>query len=234
MNNLLKPPFSRGIRGRLHRLRYDWLKQHVPETTNSYTMFELGCFDCRSLSLLPKPRSYIGADAGWEGGINDAQMSYVNTPWVELVMAHSALDLKSYENRHIDYSVALRTLEYIPDPLLKGYIEFLARVTKKKLLVTVPVEVGPMFLVKHITKRLFPNMHKDSTRYTFKEIYWATRGDVSHVERYEHKGFDYRQLIAQLSEHFDIVAVEGLPFTKHPHWSVQVGIIAEPKKGKGA
>lgn len=234
MSNLNQFAFSRGIRGRLHRMRFDWLKKHVTEQADSYTLFELGCFDCRSLSLLPKPRAYVGADAGWEGGINDAQMSHVRTPWVELVVAHSAHDLTAFEGRKFDYSIAIKTLEFIPDAVLKGYIEFLARVTKKRLLITVPVEVGPVFLAKHITKRLLSHLHSDTTTYSWKELYWATRGNVEHVERYEHKGFDYRNLIMLLSQHFDIVAVEGLPFAASPHYSLQVGIIAEPKKGQGA
>ncbi len=234
MSNLNQITFARGIRGRLHRMRFDWLKKHVTEQPDSYTLFELGCFDCRSLSMIPKPRTYVGADAGWEGGINDAQMSYVNAPWVELVMAHSAHDLAAYEGRKFDYSIAMKTLEFIPDAVLKGYIEFLARVTKKRLLITVPVEVGPAFLFKYIIKRLFSHLHSDAKTYTWREIYWATRGNAEQVERYEHKGFDYRNLIAQLSQHFDIVAVEGLPFTSQPFYSLQVGIIAEPKKGRSA
>jgi hypothetical protein len=231
MSNHHQFAFSPGIRGRLHRMRFDWLKKHIPEQADSYTLFELGCYDCRSLSLLPKPRQYVGADAGWEGGINDAQMSHVRTPWVELVVAHSAHDLVAYEGRKFDYSIAIKTLEFIPDNVLKGYIDFLARVTKKRLLITVPVEVGPMFLLKHFTKRLFSHLHSDTSTYTWRELYWATRGKAEQVERYEHKGFDYRTLVTQLSRHFDIVAVEGLPFTRYPYYSLQVGIIAEPKKG---
>jgi hypothetical protein len=228
------PIAPRGLRGLLYRMRFDWLKKHVNEPADSYTLFELGCFDCRSLSVLPKPRAYVGADAGWDGGINDAQMSYVKTPWVELVVAHSAHDLAAFEGRKFDYSIATKTLEYIPDGVLKGYVEFLARATKKRLLVTVPVEVGPMFLLKHITKRLLSHLHSDTTKYTWSELYHAACGNVQHVERFEHKGFDYRNLITLLSQHFDIVAVEGLPFTGNPYYSLQVGIIAEPKKGRSA
>jgi len=234
MNSHNQFSFSRGIRGRIHRMRFDWLKKQIAEPADSYTLFELGCFDCRSLSVLPKPRSYVGADAGWEGGINDAQMSYVNSSWVELVMTHSAHDLVAYEGRKFDYTVAMKTLELIPDAVLKGYIEFLARVTKKRLLITVPVEVGPMFLVKHMIKRLFSHLHSGTTKYSWKELYWATCGQAHNIERYEHKGFDYRNLIAQLSQHFDIVVVEGLPLVGAPYYSLQVGIVAEPKKGSRA
>ncbi len=221
--------FNGGFRGRLHQMRFEWLKKHLVARADEYTLFELGCFDCRSLDYLPKPKQYLGADAGWEGGINDAQMSLSNKPWMQLLVAHSAHDLGTEAHRRFDYSIALETLEHIPTSVLEGYIEFLAQVTKKKLLITVPVEVGPVFLFKHLAKRLFSGLHNGETdTYTLKEIYWATRGRTDKVVRYEHKGFDYRELIRQLSQYFVITKVEGIPFKRFPYYSFQVGIIAEP------
>jgi hypothetical protein len=211
-------------------MRFTWLKKQLPKEADSYTLFELGCFDCRSLKHIAKPQRYVGADAGWEGGINDAQMTFVNTPWVELIMAHSAHDLGIYASQKFDYTMAMETLEHIPDALLAGYIEFLAKVTRKQLLITVPVEVGPVFLAKYITKRFVSGLENAETAsYTWKEVYWAMRGRVEHVARYEHKGFDYRLLIKQLEQHFDIVRVEGLPFQAYPYLSFQAGIVAVPK-----
>lgn len=231
MSNYNQKLFSGGLRGRLHQWRFEWLKRHLIAPENTYSLFELGCFDCRSLRFLPQPQRYLGADAGWEGGLNDAQMSYINAPWVQLVMAHSAHDLAPYAAQRFDYSIALETLEHIPDGVLRGYLEFLATVTTKKLLISVPVEVGPVFLAKHFAKKLLPHLENGETdAYTLKEVYWATRGDVSKVRRYEHKGFDYRKLVAMLGEYFDVTQVEGIPFARHPHLSFQVGIVAQPKR----
>lgn len=221
--------FSGGFRGRLHQMRFDWLKRNLIAEPDSYSLFELGCFDCRSLQHLPKPKQYLGADAGWEGGINDAQMSIANKPWMELLVAHSSHDLGAHAHRRFDYSIALETLEHIPTAVLKGYIEFLANVTKKKLLITVPVEVGPVFLFKHLAKSLFSGLHNGETdTYTLKEVFWATLGKTQRVVRFEHKGFDYRQLIKQLEQYFVITKVEGIPFPGLPYCSFQVGIVAEP------
>ena len=221
--------FSGGLRGKLHQMRFEWLKKNLVAPAGEYTLFELGCFDCRSLLHLPKPKQYLGADAGWEGGINDAQMNFVNQPGMELVVAQSAADLAKHAHRRFDYSIALETLEHIPTGVLKGYIEFLATVTKKKLFITAPVEVGPVFLFKHLAKRMVSSLHNGETdTYTLKEIYWATMGHAEKVERYEHKGFDYRELITQLQKHFVITKVEGIPFKAFPYYSFQVGIIAEP------
>lgn len=223
--------FSGGWRTRLHQMRFYWLAkkmQLVPD--DGFSLFELGCFDCRSLRFIPKPKRYLGADAGWEGGINDAQMTFVHKPWVELIVAHTAHDLARYENEKFDYVIALETLEHIPDKLLVGYLEFLSKIVGKRAFFTVPVEVGPVFLAKYLMKRMFTSLENGETdSYHWREIYWAARGRVEHVERYEHKGFDYRALVKQLERYFTIVSVEGLPFASYPHLSFQVGIIAEPK-----
>ena len=232
MNNYNQKLFSGGFRGRLHQMRFRWLQEKLTEPAGSFTLFELGCFDCRSLNFIPQPKHYVGVDAGWEGGINDAQMTFAHVPWIELLMTQSVHDLETLQGRKFDYSIALETLEHIPDHVLKGYIEFLAKVTTKRLLITVPVEIGPVFLAKHLAKRTFSSLHCGETEtFTLKEIIASTLGKTEHVQRYEHKGFDYRKLIDTLSQHFNIVLVEGLPYKSFPGLSFQVGIIAEPKGG---
>lgn len=222
--------FSGGARGRLHRMRFNWLRKNLTEQPDGYTLFELGCFDCRSLEYLPKPASYVGADANWEGGLNDAQMTFHKFSWMELVMSQSVHDLASYAERRFDYSIALETLEHIPDAVLQGYIEFLARVTKKKLFITVPVEIGPVFLAKYLAKKTFSHLGSEDTQaYRLEEVIAATCCRTAGIERFEHKGFDYRRLVVSIGQHFTITRVEGIPFTRFPGLSFQVGIIAEPK-----
>lgn len=222
--------FSGGIRSYLHYMRFHWLRKHLNETDNNYTMFELGCFDCRSLTYLPKPKHYVGADADWEGGLESAKHHYSTDTTKQLLHARSVKDLAAFEGKSFDYSVAMETLEHIPDAILRGYIEFLAKVTKKKLLLTVPVEIGPVFLSKHIVKRLFGMESGDTETYTMKEILWATLGKTERVQRFEHKGFNYHHLITLLNEYFTVTKVEGIPFKPFPYLSFQVGIIAEPKR----
>lgn len=230
MSNYNQKLFSGGLRSKLHYLRFHWLKRQITEAEDAYTLFELGCFDCRSLKFLPKPKRYVGADAGWEGGLDDARMTFLNRPWMELVMTQSVHDLAAYENQQFDYCIALETLEHIPNAVLSGYVEFLARVTKKQLIVSVPVEIGPLFLAKFLAKKLLPNLASGETdSYTFREVIWQTLGRTEKVERYEHKGFNYRTLITFLEKHFDIVKVEGLPLKGLPYFSFQVGIVATPK-----
>ncbi|MFZ4125669.1 MAG: hypothetical protein ACOYJ2_06330 [Rickettsiales bacterium] len=222
--------FSGGPRSYLHHMRFHWLRKHIHETANAYTLFELGCFDCRSLKFLPEPSRYVGADADWEGGLQSAKATFHDDKTMELLIARSAGDLAAYKDRSFDYSIALETIEHIPDAVLSGYIEFLARVTRKKLLITVPVEIGPVFLAKHFVKRSIAGFESGETEtYTLAEIFWSALGRTEKVRRFEHKGFNYRTFITQLSSHFHIRAIEGIPFRPWPYLSFQVGIVAEPK-----
>jgi hypothetical protein len=92
--------------------------------------------------------------------------------------------------------------------------------------VTVPNEKGPMFLAKHIAKAAIGSTQP----YTAKEVLYATLGDLSQVERNEHKGFDYAQLVTQIGQHFDIVRVEPLPMGWMPNLTgFTIGIIAKSK-----
>lgn len=230
MSNYNDKLFSGGIRGYLHQMRFRWLRRHLNVQANAYTLFELGCFDCRSLRYIPKPTHYVGADADWEGGLDSAKSNYDKVPWMELVIARSVQELTAFQDRTFDYSVALETVEHIPDAVLKGYIEFLAKVTNKQLLVTVPVEIGPVFLAKYLAKRLFTDLESgDTDTYTWAEVLWQTLGQTERVRRFEHKGFSYRTFIKQLEQHFHIVKIEGIPFRPFPYISFQVGIVAEPK-----
>jgi hypothetical protein len=231
MNSYNQTFFSGGILRYLHHLRFKWLAKHLRDKENTYSLFELGCFDCRSLYFIPKPARYVGADSGWEGGIEDARMTYNQEQWIELVMAQSVQELSIYKNQRFDYSVALETLQHLPDSVLRGYLEFLSQVTQKRLLITVPVEIGPVFLVKHLIRLLFAgfkNMEVD--QYSLKEIIWQTRGQTERVERFCQKGFNYRTLLKILGEYFNIRIVEGLPFRRFPQLSFHIGIIAEPKR----
>src|SRR5260370_28172639 len=65
--------FSGGLRGRLHQARFHFLAE-VTRDVPKDTIFEIGCFDGKSITHLPKrPIEYVGADAGWEGGLAQAR-----------------------------------------------------------------------------------------------------------------------------------------------------------------
>lgn len=59
-----------------------------------------------------------------------------------------------------------------------------------------------------------------------------TLGRLRYVERNEHKGFDYAELVRQLEKHFDVVEVFGHPFGAIlPVWCCfSIGVVAKPQK----
>lgn len=213
--------------GKSKQYRFEWLKTHLTEKDDSYSLFELGCYDCPTLRYIPKPKRYVGADAGWQGGIEDARMTFTQVPWIDLVMSHSAQDLERYKGMHFDYAVALNTLEYIPEPVLRGYLQFLSQSVQKRFFITAPVEVGIAFLLRYIKQHL---LGVEREPYTWAEIYYAVCGRVEKINRFERKGFDYRNLVKLLNEYFTVVSVEGLPMRGFPMLSKEVAIIAVPKR----
>lgn len=110
----------------------------------------------------------------------------------------------------------------MPPQEVGPYLDMLQRVTRKALIVTVPVEFGPAFLAKRLVKKARPHLlgefDSEFHSYTFKEVLGATIGKTSWVKRGEHKGFDYRNLSAELAKRFDIKTAEGHPFSLIPGW----------------
>lgn len=215
--------------GKYNQRRFQWLQRNLHAKEDTYSLFELGCYDCPSLRYIPKPKRYVGADAGWQGGIEDARMTLNKQPWIDLIMSHSAHDLERYNGMNFDYAIALNTLEYIPEPVLRGYLQFLSQAVQKQFLVTASVEIGTVFLAKYIAQSF---SDEEAEPYTLKEIWHATCGNAHKIQRFERKGFDYRNLIALIAEYFTVVSVEGIPLRRFPMLSAEVGIIAEPKRIK--
>ena len=122
----------------------------------------------------------------------------------------------------------METLEHIPSDLVEPYIEKLSTITNNYLFVTVPIEKGPIFLFKHLSKMLLGYSHED---YTLKEFILASIGLTKYVHRNQHKGFDYNEIIKTVSKHFEIIKVQPHPVTFLPR-IFGIGICIEKKKKK--
>jgi hypothetical protein len=206
--------FSGGLRKWLHEMRFRWLREQTKGMNGA--VFELGCFDARSLEYMSfSPARYLGVDAGWEGGLEEAKKRY---PDFEFLRSESAYNPKEL----FDVAVTLETLEHLPRQELRNYIDVLAR-TAPVLLATVPVEIGPVFLCKHFFKSLLGS----NESYRFKELLCSALCMTKQVEQCQHKGFNYRVLIAILRTRYRKVTITGLPFSVIPFLSFTVGIRAE-------
>lgn len=222
--------FCGGLRGFFHNSRFQWLNRSFKKLKlNKGTIIELGCFDGRDLKFIPmKPDRYAGYDADWEGGLEDALSDWKDYPEYRFIVSNK-LSTFNPENEVFDYSISMETLEHLYSYELEGYLSSIANATKSYGFYSVPVEKGLCFIVKYILQR-FSGIQKEP--YTSKELWYATIGKLSKVERVEmgHKGFDYRVLINQLKKHFDIEEVKGLPFPFLPlSMNFTVAIIAKKR-----
>lgn len=200
--------FSKGLRARLHLARFHWV-QEIAKTVPHEKVLELGCFDGRLLDYI-SPRQYVGLDAGWEGGIDEAADRFRGDRSKTFLKTVDPAQLEQFAARSFDLGIALETLEHMPNDVLESYLAHVQR-TCVRFLVTVPNEKGLVFLAKWTAKKVLLR-ESPSDRYTLGEIVNATLGRMDRVTRREHKGFDYDALGRQLTKRFFVDKVVGLPW----------------------
>jgi len=225
--------FSGGLRGRLHESRFRWLLKSLRKVdAPCERILELGCFDGRSLSYLPRrPHAYLGLDANWEGGVDLGRERWRQDPTVRFERCQTPAELRQWvDGQRFDTTLCLETLEHVPPELVESYVEEIAKATTGYLIVTVPNEKGPVFLAKYVVKRLFG----DYFRYRPIEVWGAFIGRMDLVKRDDHKGFDYETIVRLIESRFEVVEVSGYPFRMLPKWaSFGVGIIGKARKTPG-
>jgi 2-polyprenyl-3-methyl-5-hydroxy-6-metoxy-1,4-benzoquinol methylase len=223
--------FSGGFRGFLHFSRFRWVSGQIKKwNLSARTVLELGCFDGKLIDFLPtEPTLYVGYDANWENGLDIARERWGTRPNLVFKEVSSPDQMNLRRSDRFDIAVSMETLEHVPPALVDGYLEQIARHLDGYLFVTVPNEKGPLFLAKWSAKKLFSTGAE--AHYSFSEVVNATLGRMDHVERDQHKGFDYSKLVKQLEKYFDVVAVSGHPFGGIlPRWCCfSIGIVAKPK-----
>lgn len=219
-----------GLRRYYHFARYHWLRAQLAERTSGpLRVIEIGCFDGRAVEYVPdRLERYVGLDANWEDGLDIGRKKLSGRPEVSLIETTTPAALKQFADGSFNVAVALETLEHIPTPVMREYLAELARVTDGLLLVSVPNEMGPVFLAKFLVKRLFLGWREP---FTFAEVVASTLRRQHKVARREHKGFSYAALIDDLRAHFDIVRVTGVPnLGLPPSLSLTVGIVARSRR----
>lgn len=205
--------FSGGMRQWVHDQRFLWLRQASKGLSGS--VLELGCFDARSLSFLSfAPDRYLGIDAGWESGLESARLRY---PQHEFLCESSPRTL----NEKFDVAICLETLEHVPREQMNSYIEMLHDASPV-LLCTIPVEIGPVFLVRYLSKFVYGT----TDVYSASEVINLALNRSEAVIQDNHKGFDYRSVVRTLREKYREVSVMGLPIPFAPYLSFNVGIKA--------
>jgi hypothetical protein len=218
--------FGPGLRRHLHTSRFRWAARAMRSRGGPFrTLLELGCFDGKLLSFLtPKPSVYKGFDANWEGGLDLARETWGREPGYQFLLARTPDEMRLDPGERFEAAVIMETLEHVPPELVGGYLRKIADHVDGPVFITVPNEIGPFFLLKWTLKRL---LGKRGQKYALRELFHVTLGHPEKVERREHKGFDYRALIREVGEHFDVVSARGIPFAWLPKgFGYTIGIVA--------
>lgn len=206
--------FGGGLRGWYHRSRFNWAHDVVRKLPPGLKVVELGCYDGRILDEIgSRVTEYVGVDANWAGGLDLARDKLEGRSGVRLIESADPHDLGQFRKGHFDLGIALETLEHVPPTLMTRYLDELARITRGHLLVSVPNELGPIFLAKYLAKLA---LWGDVQPYKVREVIAATFRRSDLVERDDHKGFDYRSAIAEIASRFEILSIKGLPGTGLP------------------
>ena len=226
--------FSRaGLRRNYHLARFNWVRDKVEKHLgNDLKVVELGCFDGRLLdSIRPRVRDYVGLDANWEGGLDYAREKYAGQSGVTFLEVTDPSAFDRFADGAFDMAASLETLEHVPPEMVPAFLDQLARVTRGHMFVTVPNELGPVFLAKYLAKRI---RYGGGETYSFKELVAATLWQSDKVERNDHKGFDFRDIVAEIGRRFEILSVDGILSLGLPaSLSPTVGIFAKTRAQQG-
>lgn len=217
--------FARGFRCRLHMARFHWCRKIVRDLKIPHSsVLELGCFDGRILEHLPTfPDVYDGYDANWEGGVELGREKWMGKSGVNLHESVSVDHFLRGNMQTYDLSISMETLEHLPRKDIPDYLSKLKHATSRYCLITVPNEVGAVFVAKWLCKKLLIG---SADQYTLREFVCQAFGWVDNFAHREHKGFSHRWLISEVEKCFRIIKIEGLPSPWLPLWcNFTIGLV---------
>lgn len=205
--------FGGGLRSWYHVARFEWARNLILGLPDGLQVIELGCYDARTLDYFgERVAGYVGIDSN-DVALDRARRRFAGRSNVEFFHSESPSDLECFADGQFDLAIVLETLEHLRPEHVPDYLDQLARVTRGTLLVSVPNEMGPVFLVKFVAKLL---LYGDVQPYRPSELLAATLRRATLVDRDGHKGFDYRTIIEEIGARFDLCETAGLPLTGLP------------------
>jgi Methyltransferase domain len=223
--------FSGGWRSRLHLSRFYWLRAQMRRfNLRQVKAIELGCFDGKTIEFLDSmPERYLGLDANWEGGIDAGREMWKGFPNIELRVCGKPEDIPLAEGT-FDVGICMETLEHVPPEFVEPYLFELSRAIDGYLFITVPIERGLVFFIKHSLKKTLRMKHES---FQSSEFFNCVLGRMSKVPRHEHKGFDDRALVSQVKKYFDVISVTGV-FPRFPILALNltIGIVARTRASR--
>lgn len=183
------------IRSLYHNYRFNLVSKIINEKLTegeNLRLAEIGCYDARILSYLDKNIiSYCGIDLDWERGLTQARKKFSKYQNIKLYNAEKDEELASFLKQPVDTLISLETFEHLSAEQLKIYVNFINKAHPNNCYITVPNEIGLVFILKKLFQIL---ILKNSVGFSPKEFICQSLGLVNFVQRKEHKGFSYYEL----------------------------------------
>jgi hypothetical protein len=193
-----------------HESRYLWVKEHLLRNKKNLRMIELGCMDARILNYFPIDTIdyYYGINSGLGIQTKNAIEKHKDNNSINFLTSPNVDDI-STENA--DVLLAMQVFEYIPDDEYRQYFETFSKAGCKDFYITCSNERGPFMLIKILIKKL---LKKDVASYSLKEMGHLLFGRMDKIERKpgSMKGFDYKYLVNQIGQEYEVKETVGLPF----------------------
>jgi 2-polyprenyl-3-methyl-5-hydroxy-6-metoxy-1,4-benzoquinol methylase len=197
-----------------HRTRMRKSKMLVaPYLTGSATMVDYGCGQGRFLGELAVDikQSQPGVSLlGYDPYMSAKFEGYQVVSNIDEIAPES-----------VDVVTSLEVCEHLSDDETQAFIDFVVKVMKPtgKLLVTVPIEIGPVLLVKELSRSV---LHRRRPQMPFSELIKGTFLCVPPTRAEDrlsfHTGYDWRATEDMLLEKFDCDDVEFSPFPYRSWW----------------
>jgi 2-polyprenyl-3-methyl-5-hydroxy-6-metoxy-1,4-benzoquinol methylase len=129
-------------------------------------------------------------------------------------------DVKEFDAESVDILTSLEVCEHLTDAELQEFIDLAVKVLtpKGRLLVSVPIEIGPAVLAKEISRSI---LHRRRLEMSVAELMKAAIFGVpprrAENRKSSHRGFDWRNIRRILAESFHCELIEFSPLPL-PTW----------------
>ena len=181
----------------LHERRFWWLidrlhRMHISRAA----VIEIGCYDAKTISYLERGGIAVTRYVGYEADADvfvRAQPHWSSRPEISLVKSTSPSDIDL--SATFDVGICMETLEHLPDDLVDGYLDVLARVVSGPVFFTIPVERADA-AGQATGYRIF-GMYRD--RLSWRDLLNGALSRTDRIPRHEHRGFDDRRMLERIA-----------------------------------
>jgi hypothetical protein len=221
------------LRHWFHTRRFEWLATEMARLgLRRANVLELGCNDAHLVERLRNSitlDSYVGLDADKEGGVAQAQRAFESDRDVTVLLCSAAREIPDSAIQGSNVAICLEVFEHMSQEAMESYLDRIACEIDGYLFVTIPVQRGPVFVLKQLASFL---LRIPQAPYTFGEFLRCSVSHLRAVKHDGHKGFDDRTVVQAIRRRFDVISVAGVwPGIPPAHWNTQVGIVAATRRG---